>query len=268
MIDSHCHFDFDEFADSRSEIWRRCETLGLTGLHIPGVSPEQWPRAHLLCESQSVFHYSAGLHPWFIEQYFSKYCEESAKSFKEAVRAELLKSNCVAVGECGLDKLHANKYGVDSEFVWALQLRVLRLHFELAHELKRPIILHSVKAHAETLALIKEFGLTSGGVVHAFSGSAELAKQYVQHGFFLGVGGTITYERALKTREAMRAVPLENLLLETDAPSMPLAGKQGQVNSPEYLPEIARCLAELKACSIEDVIHQTAQNYQSLMFGV
>src|SRR5690606_13153989 len=120
----------------------------------------------------------------------------------------------------------------------ALQLLVLRAQLEVAAKCDKPVILHCVKAHNQLLEALDTSGVKRG-VIHAFSGSSELAEQYWRRGFYLGIGGTITYERALKTRRAVQQLPLEALLLETDAPDMPMAGKQGERNSPEYLPEVA-----------------------------
>ncbi|WP_439135848.1 TatD family hydrolase, partial [Pseudomaricurvus sp.] len=105
---------------------------------------------------------------------------------------------------------------------------------------------------------------SAGGVIHGFSGSIEQAQQYWRLGFYLGVGGTITYERAKKTRRAIAGMPLESLLLETDAPDMPLDGFQGQPNTPLRLPRIAQCLAELRKAPLADIQKQTAQNTRTL----
>jgi TatD DNase family protein len=104
-------------------------------------------------------------------------------------------------------------------------------------------------------------------VIHAFSGSLEMAQQFIARDFLVGVGGTITYARAQKTREALRQVPIESVLLETDAPDMPLCGKQGARNSPHYLLQIAQCLAELRGISLDDIAQATRRNTQRL-FGV
>ena len=104
-------------------------------------------------------------------------------------------------------------------------------------------------------------------MIHAFSGSYEVAQQYVELGFYLGIGGSITYERAQKTRAAAAKIPLAFLVLETDAPDMPLHGKQGQRNSPEYLPQIAQVLADLRGITIEEVAAATCCNAQRLFHG-
>lgn len=140
-------------------------------------------------------------------------------------------------------------------------------HLQLAIEFNKPVILHSVRAHHYLLPILKKYRPQRGGVIHAFSGSYETAKQYWDAGFYLGIGGTISYERAAKTRAAVQQMPLESLVLETDAPDMPLQGTQGQRNSPEKLLEIAHCLAALRAQSVEQIAQQTSANTWKL-FGI
>ena len=123
----------------------------------------------------------------------------------------------------------------------------------MAKQFQLPVILHHRKSHDIILRQLRQYQLPKGGVIHAFSGSYQQAMQYIQLGFKLGVGGTITYERAVKTRAVMAKVPLDALVLETDAPDMPICGRQGQRNSPEYLPEILAVLALLRHEPIEQI---------------
>jgi TatD DNase family protein len=162
----------------------------------------------------------------------------------------------VAIGECGLDAAITTSL--------AIQLPVFEAQLCLATELGLPIIIHCRRSHNELTSLLKRNKLPPGGVIHAFSGSYEMAKQYWDMGFYLGIGGTITYERAHKTREAVKRMPLDALLLESDAPDMPLAGKQGQRNSPEHIPLIAQALAELRGESVQLIAEQTTRNAQTL----
>ena len=274
MIDSHCHFDFAEFDGSREATWRRCQSAGVSKLLIPGVAFNQWPKARELCERFSHFYHSVGLHPWFLDTLMLNIHRSASGDWEAALREKVAEAiqhpKCVAIGECGLDKLHIQglqREGLDSDAHWQLQNQVLRAHIDLAKSHKLPLILHVVKAHAEMLAILKESDLHSGGVIHAFSGSEQIARQYWQLGFRLGMGGTITYERAQKTRTTLKSLPMEAILLETDAPAMPVSGKQGQPNSPEYLPTIASCVAEIKGWPLDRVIEKTNQNFSQL-FGV
>lgn len=262
MIDSHCHFDFDVFDHCRSALWQRCNDIGVNGLLIPGIEPQQWQKAAALCDEYKGFYYAAGLHPWWLDREAS--IQPLAQSLSNMIGKQLEDEKCVAIGECGLDKPQATDNGILSEASWQQQLDTFQAHIDIAKQYSYPIIIHSVKAHAEVLSALKATKLDAGGVIHAFTGSKEIAKQYWQLGFYLGIGGVITYERARKTRDAVKALPMEALLLETDAPSMPLSGHQGKDNSPENLPLIAKEFAKLKGITEQEVAEQSTQNFYDL----
>lgn len=248
LIDSHCHLDFEAFDRDRDQIWSRCRSQSVRQLIIPGTDPDQWARAQSLCEAQPDWYFAAGMHPWWLER--------AGDQWEVLCQQTLTHPRCVAVGESGLDKL------IDTPM--SRQETLLDAHLELALTSDKPVILHCVKAHNELIRHLKRHRLPRGGVIHAFSGSADIAQTYWQMGFRLGIGGVITYERARKTREAVANVPLDALLLETDAPDMPLSGRQGERNSPEFLPVIAQTLAGLRGCSVEQVVRQTTDNTRLL----
>jgi len=268
--DSHCHLDFPEFDFDRDDIRARCWEIGVNRLFVPGVSPDQWYRLYEMCDAagrlshirgpECVF--GIGIHPWWLEGVFGVPGSEKGFSYWQDIveKAESLLANprCVAVGECGLDKNKAENF--------TFQQQVLEWHMALAESVQKPLVLHCVGAHAETLSAIKRANPAKAGVVHAFSGSYEIARQYWDLGFRLGVGGTITYERAKKTRDAIKKLPIEALLLETDAPSMPLHGQQGERNSPLNIPPICAALAKLRGLDHDEVARQTTQNFTDV-FG-
>lgn len=269
FFDTHCHFDFIEFNADRASLWQACSAQGITQLLMPGVAPAQWKTAAQLCSQFDGLYYAAGIHPHWIEQqqWFQQDADgllvsATQEKITALIAAEVTQSasngisRCLAIGECGLDKLIATPI--------ALQQQLLNLHIDIANQLHKPLIVHCVRAHNEMIALLKKNKPKAGGVIHAFSGSYEVAQQYVDLGFYLGVGGTITYERAQKTRAAVAQISLEYLLLETDAPDMPLQGKQGQRNSPEYLPLIAQVLAQLRGETLATIATATSRNAQTL----
>lgn len=267
MIDSHCHFDFEVFDESRDATLRQCAADGITGIIIPGTHPPQWaPLLELVSQpldmkqTRSCDLWAAiGLHPWWVEGSATDDDRVSGlteQGFKQRLEHHLSHPRVVAVGECGLDG--------SLEFTIAEQTPVFEWQVQLAEEFNLPLVLHAHKAHNEVLQVLAHYKPPAGGVIHGFSGSPELAQQYWQLGFYIGVGGTITYERAKKTRRAIAAMPLESLLLETDAPDMPLSGFQGQPNSPLQLPRVARYLAELKEESLANIQQQTQQNTRVL----
>ena len=263
FFDSHCHFDFIEFNADRAALWQACNAQGITRLLMPGVAPEQWQRAAQLCADYAGLYYAAGIHPHWIEQqpWFQKdgvelLSETTRENIAALIKQEILQPACVAVGECGLDKMIATSLEV--------QQQLLVTHIDVANQVRKPLIIHCVRAHNELLALLKKNKANRGGVIHAFSGSYEIAQQYVALDFYLGVGGTITYERAQKTRAALAKIPLEYLVLETDAPDMPLQGKQGRRNSPEYIPRVAQVLAELRGMDCAEIAAATWGNSLAL----
>lgn len=257
FFDSHCHFDFADFDNDRDNVWRECVQQGIRHLIIPGVSPDQWLHAASITNQYEGIYYAAGLHPWWIkEQINSSDISDYLISFKKQLVVQLAQSKCVAVGECGLDAA--------IDVLMDMQQIVFEAHLHIAQATQKPLIIHCRKAHNEMLKLLKSYALSGGGVIHGFSGSAEIAKQYWSLGFRLGIGGTITYERANKTREAVQQIPLEAIILETDAPDMPLQGKQGGRNSPIHLVQIAKELASLRGGDLAHIAKQTTLNAQSL----
>ncbi len=253
MIDSHCHLDFEAFDDRRERLLDECQRNNIQAIVIPGVSPAQWSRVASLCQDyrdhDCRLYASAGLHPWWIAQNTMPIKEFTDKLSVQA-------RDCVAIGECGLDTLI--DVSLADEVPW------FEAQLKLACDLQLPLILHVRKAHYLMLELLKKYRPCAGGVIHGFSGSLEQAKEYWQLGFYLGVGGTITYERAKKTRAAVTQMPIESLLLETDAPDMPLSGFQGMANTPLHLTEVAQCLATLKSEPLDIVDEITAANTRRL----
>lgn len=255
MIDSHCHFDFEAFDEQRESVLSQCVDAGVDGLIIPGVEPEQWFDLVALRDSYGSnlcsLYIAAGVHPWWVEL-----LSISAIELKQQLLDFIGRHPVVAIGECGLDGKRPLSV---SE-----QIPFLEVQVEVAVEHQLPLILHGYGAHNELLQILGRYRPEAGGVIHGFSGSRQLAEQYWKLGFYIGVGGTITYERARKTRNAIKELPLEALLLETDAPDMPLSGEQGLDNTPLNLPAIASELAHIKGESVDTVVRQIALNTRQL----
>lgn len=262
FFDSHCHFDFADFDQDREKVWHDCNARGIQQLIIPGVEPEQWQTAAAIAEQHKNIFIGVGLHPHWVQTSGIKkdlVADDVAaylSQLREQLQNNIHQKKCVAIGECGLDTF--------IETPMDLQQQVLEVHLQLAQEVELPLIIHCRKAHNELFALLQQYHLPAGGVIHAFSGSYELAARYWTMGFRLGIGGTITYERAQKTRRAVKQLPLEAILLETDAPDMPLSGKQGERNSPENILAIAQTLADLRGETLATIAAQTTRNAQTL----
>lgn len=256
FFDSHCHFDFPDFDSDRAQVFQNLNSLGVAGLLVPGVAPSQWPRAQALSRQLPGCYFAVGIHPWWIEQIATDTpaLDAYARQIRDIIAGENAtgESRCLAIGEAGLDKTIATPM--------EQQLALLGWHIDLANDLELPIIVHSVRTHNELIAHCKRHRPVRGGVVHAFNGSYETAMQLIDLGFYLGAGGAISYPRANKTRTAFTRVPLDAVLIESDAPDMPLRGHQGQRNSPENIPLIAQVLAELRG---EDVAVLASRLWQN-----
>jgi len=251
FFDSHCHFDFADFDQDRELIWRECNAQGITGLVIPGVAPGQWSAAANIAQAHENIYCAVGLHPWWI-----KNAEQDLANLPQQLRDHVQSSKCVAIGECGLDAAIEMPLGV--------QQKIMDIHLQLAQERSVPLIIHCRRAHNELLQQLKHYRFEVGGVIHGFSGSYEMAMQYWAMGFRVGIGGTITYERANKTREAVKHLPLDAILLETDAPDMPIQGEQGKRNSPINILAVANTLADLRGEPLDQIAAHTTHNAKQL----
>ncbi|WP_115717431.1 TatD family hydrolase [Gallaecimonas mangrovi] len=250
LIDSHCHIDFDELAPV-APLLARCQALGIDAVVVPGVSLEHLQRPLALAKAFSMVWPSAGFHPWYLPE------DKAALGVLTAL-AVANKDKLVAIGEAGLDKFK----GPDA----ATQQWWLEQQLQLAIDLDKPVILHSVGRHARLVEILKQYrGIR--GVIHAFSGSAEQALAFVKLGFYLGVGGVITKAGAHKTRNAIKAVPSQHLMLETDAPAMLPEGVAGEYNSPENLPFIHKALSEMLQIDEKALAQILTANTQRLFCG-
>ena len=246
VIDSHCHFDFAPFAADPALAWTQAQQVGVKAMVIPTVGSSNWHTVATLCQQFSGLYYGLGIHPFFSHQHSVNVVAELACLLTSAKNDE----QCVAVGECGLDFAVAN-VNRDQQLQW------LQAQLQLANEHDLPVILHCRKAFAELVTLLRQQPPKMGGVYHGFSGSYQQAMQLIDLGIKIGVGGTITYSRAQKTRATIAKLPLSALLLETDAPDMPVSGYQGQPNRPERLVDIVTTLADIRGDTYAQIAQAT-----------
>lgn len=249
LIDTHCHLDFPVFDQDREALLARCRALGVMEYIIPAIAEDNWTRVMALADQHDGLFYGLGIHPW--------YAGEQREGVMDRLRTLVMSqpAGLVAIGECGLD--------LRSQVPQEGQFALFEAQIRLAADAGLPLMIHSVRANDTVAKLLRRFKPPRGGVIHAFSGSLQQAEAFWQLGFRLGVGGVISFERANKTREVFRAMPLEALVLETDSPDMPLQGEQGTRNTPEALPKIAEILMTLRGESSVDVakvLFETAQH--------
>jgi len=233
FIDTHCHFDFPPFTGDESASLQKAAQAGVEKIILPAVEANDFERVTALAEQYDALYMALGLHPIVIE----RHSDASLGRLEDQLAAPADK--LVAIGEIGLDL-----YREDPQF--ERQETLLDAQLALAKRYDLPVILHSRRTHDKLAMHLKRHDLPRTGVVHGFAGSLVQAERFIQLGYKIGVGGTITYPRASKTRNVMAQLPLEALLLETDAPDMPLNGFQGQPNRPEQVARVFATLCELR----------------------
>ena len=240
FVDTHCHFDFPPFTGAETESLRLAAEAGVGQIIVPAVTSDRFSGILTLAEKFPQLHAALGLHPLYIAEHKDN-CLDLLDSLLSQRDPRL-----VAVGEIGLDLyMEAPKF--------EQQQRLLKAQFALAKREMLPVILHSRRSHDQLAALLRQAKLPATGVVHGFAGSLSQAQAFIKLGFAIGVGGTISYERAQKTRHVMAELPLSSLLLETDAPDMPLQGFQGQPNRPERAAIVFDILCSLRSETPEQI---------------
>ena len=230
LIDTHCHLDVAEFAPDRWAVLERARAAGVVALVVPGIDAAGWPALQALCAAQPGLHPALGLHPLYLDRH------DETRDLA-ALEHQLATGTLVAVGEIGLDR-----WGPDLP----RQRRLVERQLHLARAAALPVLLHVRKAHDEMLTVLRSVR-PRGGIVHAFNGSLDQARAYLDLGLRLGFGGMLTYERSTRLRRLARALPPTAFVLETDAPDLTVASHRYARNSPEYLPEILAALASVRA---------------------
>lgn len=248
LFDTHCHIDVSEFDVDRDAVLARTRAAGVSRLVVPAIDAAGWPGLVALCRREAGLYPALGMHPIYIAEHRDEHID-ALQCWIEEVRP-------VAIGEIGLDFFIE---GTDH----ARQQTIFEAQLALAQAYHLPVLLHVRKAHDRVLQILKRFRLV-GGIAHAFNGSLPQAEQYLAQGFRFGFGGMLTYDCSNKIRRLASELPLEAIVLETDAPDMSPANHRGERNSPEYLPEVAQSLARIRGISVEEVASMTTANACSL----
>lgn len=249
LIDTHCHLDAAEFDGDRDTVMEAAKDAGVSAIIVPAVHPGNFPAVRQCSVRYPTCHPAYGIHPLNVE----RSGDDFGPQFRRYIEAELAGAHPpVAIGEIGLDFFVPGVDVARQESVFAEQLRIAR-DFDL------PVLLHVRRAVDAVLKQLRRFGVR-GGIAHAFNGSRQQADEFIRLGFRLGFGGAMTFPRATRLRQLAASLPLEAIVLETDAPDIPPAWIAGRRNQPGELPRIAAELAGLRGMDSDGAADATTQN--------
>lgn len=252
LIDSHAHLEMREFDHDRDEVVRRAEAAGVDAIVTVGTNLPDCRKALALAARYEFVYAALGVHP------------HDVKSIDEKTYGAICKLVCqpkvVAYGEIGLD-FFRNRSPRD------VQIRCFGEQLEMADEFDLPVIIHDRDAHVETITMLAAWKGKKGGVVHCFSGNAAMATKCLDMGFYISIPGPVTYPKAEKLIEVVRQVPLERLLVETDAPYLTPQQHRGKRNEPAYVVHAAKRIADIKGLTLAEVGAATSKNARAV-FGI
>lgn len=250
LFESHAHIDDSRFDQDRDEIIQRAKDAGLSYILNPGADLGTSVKAVNLAEKYEMVYAAVGVHPHDVK--------DMDEDTIEVLRSLCSKEKVVAIGEIGLDYYY-NHSPKDAQRKW------FERQIQLAQEVALPIIIHDRDAHQEIFDILKQYNAGSlGCVMHCYSGSVALAKEYVKRGIYISLAGPVTFKNAVKTHEVAKEIPLEWLLVETDSPYLTPVPHRGKRNEPAYVKFVAQTIAEAKGISLEEVSKQTTENAKRL----
>jgi len=304
FTDSHCHLDDIAFSEQLPALLRQCQQLAINRIIVPSIAPDNFAKVLNLAKCGPNYQGNnlsnitntnpikiypcLGIHPWFLQNFNDSHLEQ--------LHALVIKSRneIIAIGEIGIDGAIAKQavnHGQTPEDNLHHQQHFFDFQLNLAKQQSLPVIIHHRQSHDKIMPFLKRYQLARTGIIHGFSGSYQQAKSYIDLGFKLGVGSTITYSRAKKTINTLKRLPLESLVLETDAPSMPLSREvltncegKGQknieliaelpasssapppANSPVNLIKIFEVLSTIRPESPEEIANQLEHNIEQIFF--
>ncbi len=248
FIDTHAHLDFKDYENNLDEVVQEIIDAGIEKVIIPGVTIPETDRVVKLIEKYDMLYGAVGLHPSEANSWRDDTCD----LLKEYAKHPKI----IAIGEVGLD------YYWDKSFVEQQQF-VFKEQINLAKKMKLPLIVHDRDAHADTISILKDTSAGEVGVImHCFSGSTEFAMECVNEGFYVALGGPVTFKNSKKPKEVAKTVPLDKLLLETDSPFLAPHPFRGKLNSPAKIPLIAEEIAKLRNITLEELASATTDNVE------
>ena len=254
IFETHAHYDDEAFAQDRENLLASMQEHGIGYIVNACASIESLKDTEELMEQYPFVYGAFGIHPDDAE----KMTEETLEEIRQLSRLP----KAVAIGEIGLDY-----YWHKEEREHEIQKKMFRAQMEIAREEKMPFMIHSRDAARDTLELVKECMKEGmhGGIIHCFSYGKEMAREYLNMGLYLGIGGVVTFKNSRKLKEVAEYAPLNQILLETDCPYMAPVPNRGKRNSSLYLPEVVKTIAEIKGISCEEVVAVTESNAMKVL---
>ena len=250
IFDTHAHYDDEKFNEDREDLLKSLPSKGVVNIINCGCDLASSLKSIEFSEEYDYFYSAVGVHP-------SNITDDSYEELQK-IRELYSHPKCVAVGEIGLE-YHYDFVPKDK------QLDIFEKQIILANELELPVIVHDREAHEDTMNLLKRY--KPKGVVHCFSGSAEMAKEVLKLGMYIGLGGAVTFKNARKPLEVAEIVPEDRLLLETDCPYMTPVPHRGKRNDPSFVPIIAQCIADARGEDADALAKNCLENGK-MLFGI
>lgn len=247
IFDTHSHYDDERFNENRESLLSSIHSSGVTGIVTCGCNIETTEFSKKLAEKFDFVYFAAGFHP--------ENLDGASLLDLDIIEKYAKHKKCAAIGEIGLDyHWMSSSKEVQKEFFLA--------HIELAKKLDKPVIVHDREAHGDTLEILKS--TKPKGVVHCFSGSAEMAREIIKLGMYIGLNGVVTFKNARKSLEVVKEIPLERLVLETDCPYLAPEPHRGKRNDSSYIPYIAEKIADVLNMEPQKILDITSENAKKL----
>jgi TatD DNase family protein len=258
IIDSHCHLNYEGLKENISEVIERAKEAQIKKIVSISTKLSEFDEIKKIvedhgCETLDMF-CSTGIHPCNVSDHFKEY---SLKEISNALTENLKYEKCIAMGETGLDYYYS-KESRDN------QLESFDMHCDISVKFKKPLVVHTRDAEIDTIDILKNHDGNADGIIHCFTGSYDLAKKALDLGFLISLSGIITFKSAKDIQDTVKKLPLDRLLIETDAPFLAPQKNRGKKNEPSYIVETAKKLADLKNISFEEVAIATTNNFNNL----
>jgi TatD DNase family protein len=249
MIDTHCHLDVPRFDADRDAVLERAWAAGVRGIIVPAIGPRAWEALLDWPKRDARVQVGLGIHPQLIPELDAR---EDDKHLAD-LDALLAQGGAIAVGECGLDAATGQL---------ERQTVILKAHFALARKHALPMLMHVLRAHPSFLKLLREEGVPPAGLLmHSYSGSHELTPAYVKLGCHFSFAGPVTFEEARRPLDALRSVPLDRLMVETDAPDQAPHPHRGQRSEPAWLPLMIAAMDKARGEAVRDAVTSNAERF-------